>query len=177
MSLAKYKMASRRQAALLRRRAVLRWRHALLRVRRRTSCFASTTYDVRRRALCFASTTRSAFPSRSACFARRVLLRCTQRTQPSVSQIACVVCPWLPFLSLSLSLGGGGPCFSFPFLSRRKNTGPGLRLLRAFFSMCAFYVFLLALQALQPKILARFAPLCAPRAINSTPGGGRPHLY
>ena len=138
-------------------------RHALLRVRRRTSCFASTTYDVRRRALCFASTTRSAFPSRSACFARRVLLRCTQRTQPSVSQIACVVCPWLPFLSLSLSLGGGGPCFSFPFLSRRKNTGPGLRLLRAFCSTCLLRVFAGAASPATENFCALRAALCSPR--------------
>ena len=130
--------------------------------RRRTSCFASTTYDVRRRALCFASTTRSAFPSRSACFARRVLLRCTQRTQPSVSQIACVVCPCLPFLSLSLSLGGGGPCFSFPFLSRRKNTGPGLRLLRAF-STCLLCVFAGAASPATENFCALRAALCSPR--------------
>ena len=117
-------MASRRQAALLRRRAVLRWRHALLRVRRRTSCFASTTYDVRRRALCFASTTRSAFPSRSACFAQRALLRCTQSTQPSVSQIACVVCPCLPFLSLSLPWRRRSLLFlAFPFSQEEHRTG------------------------------------------------------
>ena len=180
MSLTKYRMASRRQAerrsALLRRRAVLRWRRAL------STYFVLCFDDVRCRALfvlCFGG---------AICFFLAICLLCATCFAPfhamhaAVGESKCLRCLSLVLgclSSLCLSLGGGGPsCFSLPFLSRRKNTGPGLRLLRAFFSMCAFYVFLLALQALQPKILARFAPLCAPRAINSTPGrGGGGHLY
>ena len=138
-------------------------RHALLPVRRRTSCFASTTYDVRRRALCFASTTRSAFPSRSACFARRVLLRCTQRTQPSVSQIACVVCPCLPFLSLSLPWRRRSLLFlSFPFSQEEHRTGtPATACI--LLDVCLLRVFAGAASPATENSCALRAALCSPR--------------
>ena len=58
------------------------------------------------------------------------------------------------------------PCISL-FLSGRKNTkhsrtGTPTACIRCPF----FHLLFLALQAQQPKIFARFAPLCAPRAIN-----------
>ena len=147
-----------------------------------TSCFALVVVvrcfgDVvlcfvrRRRTSCFASTTRSAFRSRSGllCAIRHA------KYAASVSKFPCCVCPCLCSPSASL------PClekevlaFSFccSFLAgrprRTQRTGTPTAYIRCAF----FYLLLVALQAQQPKKIARFAPLCAPRAINSTPGGG-----
>ena len=89
----------------------------------------------------------------------------------SVGQFPCFLLVFAFAPSPSLSLGGG-PCLSLPFLvpfsqgdHRRQQEGPGLRL-RVFVRCAFFYLLFLALQAQQPKIFARFAPLCAPRAIN-----------
>ena len=115
------------------------------------------------------------------CFARRRALRdavlCSV-TQPSaVSQFPCFVCPCLSLLSLcslpwrrrSLPL----LAFSCSFLAGRSQKTAGRTGTPTAYIRCAFfYLLLVALQAQQPKNFARFAPLCAPRAINSTPGGG-----
>ena len=62
-----------------------------------------------------------------------------------------------------------GPCLSLHFLvpfwqeeHKHSRTGTPTACIRCPF----FHLLFLALQAQQPKFFARFAPLCAPRAIN-----------
>ena len=98
---------------------------------------------------------------------RRALLRHAALRGESIS----LLCLSLPLLSLSLpwrrrSLVLAFPCI-FLFLSGRKNTRHSRTGTPTACIRCAFfYLLFLALQAQQPKIFARFAPLCAPRAIN-----------
>ena len=109
-------MASRRQAALLRRRAVLRWRHALLRV-------ASSTYfvlcfdNVRRTTSCFVLCFDDAI-----CFSLAICLLCATCFAPmhakdaAVGESNCLRCLSLAAFPLSLS-PLEEEVLAFPFLS------------------------------------------------------------
>ena len=128
---------------------------------------------VRRRALLRSSTYFVLFARDLAgfCFAMRDVVLCsvtrsTQRRMKRVNFLAfCLSLPLLPLSPLEEVLAF--PCL-FLFLSRREiteehsRTGTPTACIRCAF----FYLLFLAVQAQQPKKFARFAPLCAPRAIN-----------
>ena len=176
MSLTKYRMASRRQAerrsALLRRRAVLRWRRAL------STYFVLCFDDVRCRALfvlCFGG---------AICFFLAICLLCATCFAPmhakdaAVGESNCLRCLSLAAFPLSLSLPWRRRSLlflSFPFSQEEHRTGtPATACI--LLDVCLLRVFAGAASPATENSCA-FAPLCAPRAINSTPGGGRPHLY
>ena len=128
--------------------------------RRRTSCFED--------AICF---------SLAIWVALRDAVLCSVTHAAPVSQFPCFLSVFAFAPSPSLSLGGG-PCLSLPFafscsfLAGRSQKAAGRTGTPTACIRCAFfYLLLVTLQAQQPKNFARFAPLCAPRAINSTPSG------
>ena len=141
-----------------------------------TSCFASFVDDVlrallRRRDLLFARDLAGLLCATLWCFAPS--RRSTQRRRVNFLAFGLSL-PLLPLSPLEEVLAF--PCL-FLFLSRREiteehsRTGTPTACIRCAF----FYLLFLAVQAQQPKNFARFAPLCAPRAINSTPSGGEGH--